>query len=134
MPLTRERDTQQRPYPAQRRYLPVKGSTTIMKGALVVLQAGYAIPGTEATALVAVGCAAETVTSGTANGSAMVAVDRGVWGYAIKADDAVTVADVGKTVFVVDDQTIGKTSATDTRSPAGTLYALEGTVAWVEFA
>ena len=49
------------------------------------------------------------------------------------AADLITLADLGSTVFVVDDQTVAKTSATSTRSAAGKVVDVDTTGVWISF-
>jgi hypothetical protein len=109
---------------------PIKaGAGTIWRGALVMLDAGEAVPGRTATGLVAAG-RAET---GTAESPAQVTVRRGVFRFANSAGgDAITNADYGATVYCVDDQTVAKTSAGNTRSAAGICRGVDAAGVWVE--
>jgi hypothetical protein len=129
--LTHERDT-----PAREGRIftyPVAAATKIWNGALVVLDAGYAAPGSTALNLIAVGRADETVDNGAGGvGDASVIVRRGVFLFKNKADDAVTQADVGKDCFVIDDETVGKTNGTNTRSKAGIVRGIDAAGVWVE--
>jgi peptidoglycan hydrolase-like protein with peptidoglycan-binding domain len=112
---------------------PVKGSVKIYKGALVVANAGYAAPGTAATGLVALGRAEETVdnTAGS-DGALKIAVRPGVFRFGNSAStDAIAQADVGADCYIVDDQTVAKTSATGTRSRAGKIQAVDAIGVWV---
>ena len=45
--------------------------------------------------------------------------------------DAVTQAELGKTCYIVDDETFAKTNGTNTRSAAGTVVKLESDGVWV---
>ncbi|MDT3669002.1 MAG: hypothetical protein ROZ37_01565 [Aromatoleum sp.] len=111
---------------------PVAASTTIYQGSLVVLDAGYAVPGATDTGLVAVGRAEETVTAVSA-GDAAVRVRRGIFKFANSADtDAIAQADVGADCYIVDDQTVAKTSGTNTRSRAGQIVAVDADGVWVQ--
>jgi hypothetical protein len=111
---------------------PVKASTTVYQGALVVLNAGYAAPGTAATGLIAVGCAISSATA-VAAGDASVRVARGVFRFGNSASaDLIAQADVGADCFIVDDQTVAKTSDTNTRSRAGKIVAVEAGGVWVQ--
>src|SRR4051812_31055256 len=94
---------------ADRRTYPVKAGVKIYKGAIVVLQAGYARPATGAAGLTTVGIAKATAdnTNGS-NGTINVDVEQGT--FAVKcgsASDALTQANVGATVYLIDDQTVG---------------------------
>lgn len=110
-----------------------KGSTTIYQGALVVLNAGYAAPGSTATSLTAVGVA--TSQSDNANGSdgdVSVEVESGVFPFKNSAStDAIAQAQVGSDCYVVDDQTVAKTDGSSTRSKAGKIVAVDANFVYV---
>lgn len=113
---------------------PVAADTEIFAGALVVLDSGYAKGGATATGLVAVGRADEHVdNSGGAAGAMQVRVKRGVFRVANSASgDLIAQADVGGDCYIVDDQTVALTSATDTRSRAGVVVAVDSDGVWVK--
>lgn len=114
--------------------LPMKASTKVFAGSLVVIDAGYAAPGTTATGKKAAGRAESTVdnTSGAA-GDKVIAVRRGVWKWNNSTSgDLIAQADVGKVCYIVDDQTVAKTDATGTRSPAGVILQVETDGVFVE--
>ena len=48
------------------------------------------------------------------------------------AGDLIVAADIGKVVYVVDDQTVAKTDGTSTRVAAGKCVGFEGTTVLVE--
>jgi len=107
--LTKERDTPEIANGGRRLSLPVKGSTTIYQGALVVLDAdGYAIPGKTAAGLTAVGRAEGTVANPGADGAVSVDVLCGVFVYANSATAAnkVTAKHLLKPCYIEDDQTV----------------------------
>lgn len=104
---------------------PVKGATTIHQGALVVMDAGLAVPGRTATGLIAVGVSQETVVNSGTDGAKKVPTERGTFDFANLGADAVTEADIGKDCYIVDDQTVAKTSGTNTRSIAGKVIELD---------
>lgn len=121
---------------------PVAAATKIWQGALIVLDAGYAKPGAAATGLIALGRAGETIdnTSGAA-GALSVPVERGTYYFDNSAADPVTQADVGKTAYIVDDETVARSDGADsganpavaaTRSPAGIIRAVDIHGVWVE--
>lgn len=104
---------------------------TIFRGALLVLDAaGRAKPGVTATGLVVAG-RAET---GTADNPDQVQVLRGeCFAFANSAaGDLLTNADWGATVYIVDDQTVAKTSGGGTRSAAGICRGVDAFGVWVE--
>lgn len=47
------------------------------------------------------------------------------------AADAITLADIGSVAYAVDDQTVARTSATNTRSPAGVIDDVDEYGVWV---
>lgn len=104
---------------------PVKGATTIHQGGLVVMDAGLAVPGRTATGLIAVGIAQQTVVNSGADGAKKVPVERGTFKFANLGADAVTAADIQKDCYIVDDQTVAKTSGSNTRSIAGKVIEVE---------
>lgn len=113
---------------------PAKAAVKCLQGGLAVLNAGYAAPGTTATGLVAIGRFEETVdNSSGGNGDASVQVKRGTFKFANSAaGDLIAQADVGADCYIVDDQTVAKTSATNTRSVAGRIEAVDSDGVWVK--
>jgi len=113
---------------------PVRAATRPIQGGIAVLQAGHAAPGTAATGLIAIGRFEETVdnTAG-ANGAVSVLVKRGTFKFGnSSAGDLIAQADVGADCFILDDQTVAKTSATNTRSVAGKIIAVDADGVWVK--
>lgn len=135
MPLSRERNTITLSPAALIREIGVKANTKVFAGSLVVQDAGFAAPGRTATTLVALGRAEDTVdNTGGADGALRVKIRRGVHGFKNLAGDPVVAADVGKDCFVVDDETVAKTSGGNTRSIAGKVFQIEGDTVFVDFA
>lgn len=120
-----------------RSYLdPVAAGVKLYAGAIAVLDAsGNAKPAVTATGLVARGRVESQVdnTAGAA-GALSVRIESGVFGY--KTDGSIDRTHIGKTVYLVDDQTLAATDGTGTRSAAGPLKDLEGSgataTAWVQ--
>jgi hypothetical protein len=115
---------------------PVLGTTKIYAGGIVVLDSsGYAKPAVTATGLVAVGRAEDTVDNLLGNsGDLDVTVREGIFRYGnSSATDLITIAEIGDTCFLVDDETVAKTSATNTRSVAGYIRQVDSDGVWVEF-
>lgn len=113
---------------------PVKASVKPIQGGIAVLSAGYAAPATTATGLIAIGRFEQTVdnTSG-ADGALSVQVRRGTFRFGNSASgDLVAQADAGADCYLVDDQTVAKTSATSTRSIAGKIIAVDASGVWVK--
>ncbi len=117
--------------------LPVNGGSRIFAGGMVALNSeGNAIPaGLSAGGSVrAMGVAqAEANNTAGADGALFAQVRRGAFPFANStAGDAITIADVGATVFVVDDQTVAKTNGTSTRIAAGKCVGFDGAMVLVE--
>lgn len=116
---------------------PVAAGVKIFGGALIVLTStGYAKPAVTGLTLRAVGIAEPTNlvdnTDGD-DGDLFVEVRSGIWGFKNSADaDEITAAELGHTVYIVDDQTVAKTSATNTRSPAGAVRMIEAGIVYVD--
>lgn len=115
---------------------PVAANTLIHGGALVALNAsGLAVPGSVAANLRAAGRAQATAdNTGGAAGAMILEIKRGVFRFKNHAADAIVQADLLADCYIVDDQTVAKTSATNTRSKAGKVLEIEGESVWVEIA
>lgn len=113
--------------------VPVAAGAKIYAGALVAVNAdGFAVPGATATGLVYFGRADEYVdNTDFGNGAQVVNVRRGVaFGWA--NDGSLTQAHLGKTCYIVDDETVAATDGTGTRSAAGKIVAINSDGVWVE--
>jgi hypothetical protein len=131
MPLTKERDTIRRD--SQIVVYPVAASSKIFQGALVVLSGGYAAPGSTATGLIAVGRAEATADNSAGSaGDLTIPVLRGTFLFKNSSTDAVLLTNLGADCFVVDDETVARTSGTGTRSVAGKVRGVEASGIWVE--
>lgn len=132
--LTQERLTDFFGTVPARRTVPVKAATKIYKGALVAIDSsGNAMPaGLLAGGTVRpVGVAQHTSdNSAGAAGAVKVECAPGVFQFNNQGGDLVTAADVGADCYIVDDNTVAKTSATNTRAVAGKVQSVEsdGTV------
>lgn len=105
--------------------LAVKAGAKIYSGALVCIDAtGYAIPASEALGQLAMGVAQQTRdnTNGS-SGDLVVRVYAGAFKFA--NGDSIGIADVGKTAYIVDDQTVSKGDGTGARSVAGPILRIE---------
>lgn len=102
----------------------------IHKGALVVIDAGYAKAGFEGAALKTVGIAMDTADN--VLGDTIVKARTGTFLFrnATGADE-ITRADIGAECFVLDDETVAKTDAGGTRSVAGRIRTIEGANVWI---
>ncbi|WP_435100822.1 hypothetical protein [Arhodomonas sp. AD133] len=114
---------------------PVAAGVEIFTGALVVANAsGYAAPGSTATGLIYLGRADSHVdnTAGAA-GDRQVLVRRGkAFKWKNSGSDPVGQAALGKTCYVVDDETVSATDGAGTQSAAGTVIQIDANGVWVE--
>jgi hypothetical protein len=133
MALAKDRDTP-RKLGSEFLVVPVAADTVIYAGALVVNNAGYAAPGSEAATLVALGCAEEAVDNdGGAAGAKSVSIRRGTFKFKNSAStDLIALTELGKDVYIVDDQTVAKTSDSSARSVAGKCRGVDADGVWVE--
>ncbi len=129
--LTSERNTRNRI--GDLRVEPMAATVKIWSGSLIMRNAaGYLTKGATATGCVGVGRAEKTVDNTGAAGAASVEYRLGSFLFANSASgDLITIADIGKACFIVDDQTVAKTDGTGTRSRAGIVDAVEATGVWV---
>ncbi|WP_275629813.1 hypothetical protein [Pseudomonas sp. 273] len=114
---------------------PVAAGVKIYAGSLACLDAsGNAVPGSTSTTLKARGVAQEQVdNTGGAAGAQRIETRRGIFQFANSAStDQITRADIGAQCYIVDDQTVAKTSATNTRSVAGVVRDVDDGGVWVE--
>lgn len=114
----------------------VAAAQLIFAGAIVCRNAaGFLVKGATATALVGVGRAEGRVDNSAGSaGDAQLRYQPGTFRFANStATDLITRADIGKACFVVDDQTVAKTSATATRSKAGVVDDVDDHGVWVRF-
>ena len=108
----------------------------VFAGALVMRNAsGYLTKGATATTLIGVGRAEEQVdNSGGSAGDKLLRVRRGNFRYGNSAStDAITIAEIGKPCYAVDDETVAKTDGTGTRSIAGFVADVDANGVWVAF-
>lgn len=135
MALSQDRNTPN--LPRGFRVVPVAANTKIFAGSLVAINASnYAVPGSVSTTLKGLGraeCFADN--SAGAAGDISVEVRPGIFKFKNSASaDAISRKDIGKTCFIVDDETVALTNGTNTRSEAGRIYDVDsdGGV-WVDF-
>ena len=107
---------------------------TIHAGSILMRNAsGHLIAGATATGAFGVGRAEAAGTSTTA-GVTVQRVLRGIFRFDNSAaGDLIATADIGAACYIVDDQTVAKTSATATRSPAGIVDNVDAIGVWVRF-
>jgi hypothetical protein len=130
--LTKDRNS---PAKFENRYIhgKVAATTKIYAGGITALSAGYLVPASDTAGLVVIGRAQALLdnTSGAA-GDVEGDVCEGVFAYAASAAlIAAARANVGKVVYVIDDQTVGLLSDTANGIVAGMLEEYDGTYYWV---
>jgi len=113
----------------------VAASVTIHAGAMAMLNAsGYATKGQTALGLYGVGRADQRVVNAGSAGDETIRVRPGRFRFAnSSAADEITIAEIGKVCYAVDDQTVAKTSGSGTRSPAGFVVGVDAQGVHVEF-
>ena len=105
-----------------------KSGVTIHQGALLMLDGSEVIPAKTATGKTVVGFA-----TAPAKGGEKVNIERGVIDFDNStSSDAITVAEIGKDCYVVDDQTVAKTDGSKTRSVAGKVSDVSDGRVWVK--
>lgn len=109
-------------------------SQTIFAGSILMRNAsGHLIKGATATGSFGVGRAEKRGTS-TSAGVTSQRYRRGIFRFANSAStDLIAEADIGAVCYIVDDQTVAKTSGTNTRSPAGIIDGVDANGVWVRF-
>ncbi len=106
----------------------------ILQGTILMRNAsGHLIKGATATGSVGVG-RAETPGASVSAGVDRITFREGVFRFFnSSAGDLIATADIGAACYIVDDQTVAKTSGSSTRSPAGTIYDVDAQGVWVRF-
>jgi hypothetical protein len=115
--------------------LPIAASTKPYQGGITCINsAGYAVPGSATVGLRAVGKCRKTVdNSAGAAGDLNVDVESGVFRFANSTStDAISQADALNNCWIVDDQTVARTSNGGTRSVAGRVIQVDADGVWVE--
>ena len=114
---------------------PMAAGVTIFAGAIVMRAAtGHLTKGQTAAGLIGVGRAEEQKVNAGAAGAADVKYRAGIYRFANSAAaDLISAADIGGPAYAVDDQTVAKTSATNTRSIAGFVDGVDELGVWVRF-
>lgn len=115
---------------------PLPAATRIYAGTIVCLDAnGRAVPGSADATLTADGRSYDHVDNRDgADDDLRCDVDKGTFQFANSTGaDEITAADIGADCFVVDDQTVAKTSDTDARPVAGRIMDVDAIGVWVRF-
>jgi hypothetical protein len=131
--LTNERNTVARM--GDTRVDPLAATVKVWAGAIVMRNAaGFITKGATVAGAMGVGRAEATVDNTGAAGAASLEYRMGIFRFANSpAGDLITIADIGRPCFIVDDQTVAKTDATATRSRAGTVDGVDTVGVWVRF-
>lgn len=110
---------------------PVATAVKIYSGSIVMLNAaGYATKGATAVGQICVGRAEDQVdNTGGADGAKAIDVRAGTFKFANSGD--ITIAEIGDTGYIVDDQTVAKTDDAGTRSAAGKIVGVDADGVWV---
>lgn len=130
--LSAERNTRRRQGDSQVEAL--AASVKVFAGSLVMRNAaGHLTKGITATGATGVGRAGCTAdNSAGAAGALTLEYRRGIFLFANSAGgDLITIADLGKLCYIVDDQTVAKSDGTGTRSRAGIVDGIESNGVWV---
>ncbi|MCZ7886042.1 hypothetical protein O9X90_14515 [Agrobacterium leguminum] len=133
--LSADRNTRERAS-TTRRVFPAAAATVYFAGAMAAVNAaGRVVPMSTALGLRGVGRVERRVDNATgANDALTVEVGAGTYRFANSAAaDLITKADIGNDCYGVDDQTVAKTSATNTRSVAGKIFDVDDQGVWVTF-
>lgn len=114
---------------------PMAAGAKCYAGSIGVINAsGYLTNGSTATGLKAVGVfQAQANNTGGSNGAILGKVRRGCFKFNNFAADLVALTDIGADCYIVDDNTVAKTSGSGTRSVAGKVRAVESDGVWVDF-
>lgn len=109
-------------------------SDEFYKGQIIAINAaGKFVPASTAVGLIAVGRCEDRTTTGVGN-TKKVRARSGIFPYANSlTTDEITAADVGHECYLVDDQTVAKTSGSNARSVAGVVYDVDAYGVWVAF-
>lgn len=130
---TQDRDTLQRG--ACRRSYGMASNKIAYAGTIAVLNAsGFVQPGTTATGLIALGKFRNQYNNNPgANGAIQAEVDRGIFRFNNSAGaDLIAITNIGSLCYIVDDQTVAKTSGSSTRSVAGVIDDVDASGVWVK--
>lgn len=116
--------------------LSVAASALCYAGGLAMLDTGGNVkPGAVATRCKGLGRFVDTFDNSTGSAGDITAdVEVGVFQYLNSSStDLITDADIGNPCFIVDDQTVARTSNNGTRSIAGIIADVDGDGVWVDF-
>jgi len=110
--------------------LPVKGGVQIFSGALVVIEAGFLVPGKTALNLTHPSKAEKWVDNRLGADGDVTCPVTNEMAFGYHNDGSVTSAHVGSKVYIIDDETVGVDNTG--KSVAGTVTHLEGGLVYVD--
>jgi hypothetical protein len=113
----------------------VEEDAVIYAGAMVAVNAaGYLVPAADTAGLAVVGVAHNDVdATGLDDGAVSCLVDIGVFGFANAGSNGAAQADIGRLVFVKDDQTVQNATGATNDVVAGILVEIDSAgVYWVD--
>lgn len=132
---TQDRNTRQRA--GHSRSFPLAAATKLWAGTIACINASsLLVAAATSTTLKTVGVTNATLDNSAGAASAINGeVHTGVWGPFANsaAGDQITLADVGSDCYLVDNQTLAKTSGGSTRSVAGKVWDVTAEGVWAEF-
>ena len=112
----------------------VAANVRIFAGALLMrLATGHLAPGVTATGAVGAG-RADIGANNLGGAVGAVAVDwrKGIFRFDnATAADLITIADIGRLCYIVDDTTVARTNGSASRSPAGVVEDVDASGVWV---
>lgn len=115
----------------------VANNSNIPTGVIISMNtSGYVVNGRTSTVDTCLGVStSDGNNTGLGDGVTKITWERGTWGpFANSASgDLITLADVGKNCYLVDNQTVAKTSGTNTRVVAGVVRDVDADGVWVQF-
>lgn len=115
---------------------PIAAATAIPSGVIVGLLGGFLVNAAADTDITVVGMSTYPVdnTNGDDGAEQVPVTKKGLRRFFNSAAaDAITTQDIGAACYVVDNQTVAKTSATNTRPVAGTIQDVDADGVWISF-
>lgn len=132
MPLANDRNTPHKD--TETIVVPAAAGAKIRAGAIAMANAtGFAVQGSTSATLTYLGRADTSADNAGADGAMSVTIRRKkAFKWLNSAADPLGQADLFKTCYVVDDQTVAKTNGANTRSAAGRIVGIDVDGVWVE--
>lgn len=129
MAFSQDRATQQRE--GYEFAVPVAGSTVIYAGSIVAVNSsGYAVPASDTAGLKVLGMAIEQVDNSDGADGAKQVVIRRCRAFLLKGS-SLSQANVGGTVYAVDDETVAASGTTNSIAVGKLLEIVSSTAGWV---